>query len=223
MRDLLIVTATRERPAGARRLINAVSATSRVRTDLVFGIDDDDRSYDSFDFGRAMVFRGPRRDVAEWTNYITRFCAEDYLAVASLGDDHVPVTPGWDEQLLAALHGRMGVAYGNDLYQGERWPTAAVVSSPVVIALGYMAPPGVHHLYIDCFWKRLGQDLDCLEYLPDVIIEHVHPSAGKAELDDSYRRSNSADQYAHDKTAYEEFLAQRWPRELQRLRDTLRA
>ena len=229
MRDLLIAVATRERQDNAKRLIDACQQTCTADTDLIFGVDSDDPSYPDLnryglDCGWRMgtqVLRGPRQDVAGWTDTLAVPRARLYRAVASLGDDHVPQTKGWDDMLLTALGDRMGVAYGNDLWQGQAWPTAAVVSAPVITALGYMAPPGVEHLYIDCFWKRLGEDLGCLEYLDTVIIEHKHPHAGTAAWDPSYMRSNSITQYSRDEAAYQSFLANRWPDDLAKLRERL--
>ena len=236
MRDVLIACATREREENARRLIRAVRDTCTADTDLIFGVDDDDPSY-SEDFelfalrnGAVQVIRGPRADVAEWTNRIAVPRAPLYRAVMSLGDDHLPHEreprkPGWDELLLGALAGRPGVAYGNDLHQRERWPTAAMVDSRVIRALGYMCPPppGPVHLCIDCFWRRLGEDLDNLAYLDDVIIEHLHPHAGKAAWDASYARSNAYDRYASDERALQVFLRDRWPDDLKQLRKALAA
>jgi hypothetical protein len=222
MRDVLIIAPTRERLFNAERLISTVTATAVMKTDLVLAIDDDDETYDGL-AGFSGVVRGSRRSCAEWLTDIALERAAGYRAIASFGDDHVPVTPGWDRLLLEALGNRMGVAYGNDLLQCEKVPTAAVISSPVISILGYMTPPGVEHLYIDCFWKLLGEELGCLQYLPEVIIEHMHYVAGKAPEDDGYKRVNSPGQYAHDKDAYDRFLAQRWPGDLVRLREKLGA
>jgi hypothetical protein len=219
MRDVLILVPTRDRPGNAQRLVQAVTGTAALRTDIVFAVDDDDRSYEGTDLKPAAVIRGIRRDMPAWTNDLAAAFAGDYRFLASLGDDHVPVTPGWDEKLTAALAGRMGVAYGNDLYQGEHWPTAAVMPARVVTALGYMCPPPLGHLCADCFWKQLGTDLGALEYLPDVVIEHRHPHAGKAEWDDSYRRSDALS--GQDNAAYISFMSDQWPGDLKRLKAAL--
>lgn len=220
--DTLVIVPTRERPDNVRRLIRAIAQNSSNGAGLVLGVDDDDPSYDDLKlpFFADMV-RGPRADVAEWTNRLALDWGKDWDLLVSMGDDHEPQTPGWDAQFHAALHGRPGVVYGNDLWQGEKWPTAAGVSARIVKELGYMAPPGPEHLYIDCFWRRLGEDLGCLEYLPDVIIRHWHPHAGSAAWDASYMRSNSITQYSRDEMAYEAFLASRWPADLERLRGAL--
>lgn len=220
--DTLVITPTRERRQNAERLVNAIGDTASAGVNLVLAVDDDDDSYNGLDLPCwAEIVRGPRADVAGWTNRVAVDRAGDWDLLVSMGDDHEPQTPGWDVRFAAALHGRPGVVYGNDLYQGERWPTAAGISGRIVAALGYMAPPGPEHLYIDCFWRRLGEDLGCLEYLDDVIIRHWHPHAGTAAWDASYMRSNSITQYSRDEAAYSAFLVNRWPAELRALREKL--
>jgi hypothetical protein len=60
------------------------------------------------------------------------------------------------------------------------------MSSSIVQALGYFCPPGLIHMYLDNFWAELGRGANCLAYRGDVIIEHMHPLAGKAEVDAGY-------------------------------------
>jgi|HubBroStandDraft_2_1064218.scaffolds.fasta_scaffold11961_2 hypothetical protein len=142
-------------------------------------------------------------------------------AVGFLGDDHRPRTAGWDTALLAALDGRAGVAYGDDLFQHERVPTACVISASLIRALGYMVPPGLAHLYLDDFWARLGMDAGNLSYCPDVVIEHLHPAAGKGIWDAGYTLANSAETWTADGAAWEQFLADRWPADLAAMRKRL--
>jgi hypothetical protein len=126
----------------------------------------------------AQGVSGPRNNLAGWTNVLARHLAKDYRALASLGDDHLPRTPGWDLRLLEAIAGMggTGFAYGNDLLQGAALPTAVVVSSNIVTALGWMCEPSMRHYCIDNVWKDLGEGAGCLAYLPDVIIEHLRPT-----------------------------------------------
>jgi len=77
------------------------------------------------------------------------------------------------------------------------------------------------HMYLDDFWKRLGTDLGALAYLPDVVIEHVHPDAGKAQRDEGYTRVAAS--YGPDHEAWGRFLAESWPGELARLKEALHA
>jgi hypothetical protein len=45
-----------------------------------------------------------------------------------------------------------------------------------------------------------------LTYLDDVIIEHMHPFAGKAEFDEGYTRVNAREMYAHDKRVFDNYM-----------------
>jgi len=121
--------------------------------------------------------------------------------IGFMGDDHRVRTPGWD-RMLALAAGDWGVAYGDDLLQGPRLPTAVVMAADLVRVLQKMAPFELRHMYCDDYWLRLGHGLDRIRYLHDVVIEHMHPSAGKAELDESYRQTNSPESFAVDADAW---------------------
>lgn len=121
--------------------------------------------------------------------------------IGNLGDDHMVRTHGWDRHVARALT-TPGIAYGDDLLQGERLPTAPFISSAIVRALGWYALPTAHHLFIDNVWRDLGAQADCLRYLPGVVIEHVHPLAGKADWDDGYVKANRQPAVEYDADAY---------------------
>jgi hypothetical protein len=63
------------------------------------------------------------------------------------------------------------------------------------------------HLYLDNFWMTLGKDLNALRYIPEVVLEHLHPIAGKAEWDEGYRDVNAQEIYSADKQALDDYLA----------------
>jgi len=145
-------------------------------------------------------------------------CADPSLDyIGFLGDDHRPRTPLWDAKLVKAIENQergefraVGVAYGDDLFQGENMPTACIMSADLVRWAGVMNPPGCTHLYLDNFWKLLGQSVRNLKYVPEVIIEHLHPYAGKAEWDAGHRRVNSDSMQQHDALAWMRFTGSEW-------------
>jgi len=63
------------------------------------------------------------------------------------------------------------------------------------------------HLYLDNFWMTLGKDLNALRYIPEVVLEHLHPIAGKAEWDEGYKDVNAQEIYSADKKALDDYLA----------------
>jgi hypothetical protein len=204
VRDLLIITPTRGRPHNAQRLAEAVAATATACTDLVFAVDHDDASYDHLSLGARMI-HGPGKSCPAWSNEIAAGWGPGYRAVASLGDDHLPRTPGWDTLLLAAIDdmGGTGIAYGDDIGQGENLPTAPVISADIVAALGWFFLPSVRHLFADNVWLDLGREAGCLRYVPEVVVEHLHYSRGESPRDATY--DASAGTWEHDEAAYQQW------------------
>jgi hypothetical protein len=43
--------------------------------------------------------------------------------------------------------------------------------------------------------------------MPEVVIEHLHPVAGKGEWDDQYREVNAEEVYSADAIAFKEYMA----------------
>jgi hypothetical protein len=188
--------------------------------DLLVAVDEDDPK--AGEYGTDVQVMGPPHlGLGPILNELAPRFAHQYDYVGFLGDDHRPRTPGWDQKLVDALGGRPGVAYGDDQHQGKRAATAVVISSDVLIALGYMVPPGVIHMYMDIFWVQMGKDLGNLAYCPDVIIEHCHPHAGKAPWDEGYERVNTIERYSRDELGWLLYQAGMWPSELERIRGIL--
>ena len=73
-------------------------------------------------------------------------------------------------------------------------------------ALGFMAPPQLIHMFMDNFWKDAGNKLGSLFYFSNVIIEHMHAYAGKAELDEMYLSVNNAEVAGADGIAYGQYV-----------------
>lgn len=219
--DLLrMLCPTRDRPERAALLVSEWTSFASGNSSLLLAADDDDPAALAYDKLGARILSEPR-GLGNIINALALEAAQEYPFVGFLGDDHRPRTVGWDLLLVEALGYRPGVAYGNDLYQGQTLATAVVISSPVITALGYMVPPGVEHLFMDNFWIQLGKDLNNLQYVPGAILEHEHPIAGKAAWDAGYIRANHPDQYARDGSAYSKFLTDQWPGDLVRLRQCL--
>lgn len=216
MADLVVIVPSRGRPEAARTLIQAFKATRTV-AHLVVAVDEDDPVREEY---WALAGGPPATTVdtggapatmvrALNASAVVRAISDDPpFAIGFMGDDHMPRTVGWDAAYLAALRELgTGIVYGNDLLQGHRLPTQCAMTSDIVRALGYMAPPMLKHLYVDNFWRDLGKAAGCLRYLSDVTVEHRHPLAGKASWDEGYERVNSPEMGEHDRVAYEAYVA----------------
>lgn len=221
--SLLVICPSRGRPDSIRALHEAWQETSAV-AELLVVVDADDPSLPEY-LGLRSQVRIEVNSVAQRLGPILNAfavpAANNYDVIGFMGDDNRPRTPGWDSALTGGLTDRPGVAYGNDLIQGSKLPTSAVISASIIRELGYMCPPPVTHLFLDDFWRKLGEDIGCLLYFPDVIIEHLHPAVGKAQWDEGYRQNNASNQYDADRAALEFFLENQWPTDLTRLRKRL--
>lgn len=206
---LLVIVPTRGRPQNAARLEKAFEETESLNAGLVFVADHDDPELIAYHTAvdRLLVYRGETGNgLVPSLNWAAGLYADVYDYLGFMGDDHRPVTTGWDAHVLGALDAaEPRVVYGNDLLQGEHLPTAAFLPARMVRALGWMAPPVLRHLYVDNFWLELGQALMGLRYLPDVVIEHVHPAAGKTAMDERYAVVNSAEADMLDRQAWRQF------------------
>jgi len=205
MADLVVIVPSRGRPHAARELAAAFADTSTAGSLLVFVVDEDDPTLPGYegigDGYRIGVVFTPTRTMVQALNLAAvsyantalglDVCARPF-AVGFMGDDHRPRTAGWDQAYLEALRGLgTGIVYGDDLLQGQRMPTQCAMSADIVRALGYMAPPDLTHLYVDNVWLALGEAAGCIRYLPEVVVEHLHPAAGKAAMDAGYARVNA--------------------------------
>lgn len=207
---MLVVVPTRGRPHNIARLWQAWQATATGVADLLVAVDgdpDNERAYRAV--GVPWIEADPewRGMIATLNRHATAH-ADRYDAVAFMGDDHVPRTPGWDAAMMDALDtlAPVGIVYGDDLHRGRSMPTAAALSATIVRTLGYMAPPTLGHLVCDRWWRKLGRRLGRITYLPDVVIEHMHYKAGKAPKDAGYEQVNSSRQYRRDERAFDRYV-----------------
>lgn len=221
MSDLVVVVPSRGRPEKVRELGEAFAATCTAGTPVILVVDEDDPSFRQYhevagdllatgNESIKLILTQPAGNMATALQLGAVFAARSRFAVGFMGDDHRPRTTGWDQAYLDALRELgTGIVYGNDLLQGERLPTQCAMTADIVRALGYMAPPELVHLYLDDFWRTLGQRAGCLRYLADVVVEHVHPIAGKAEWDEGYERVNNPAMYERDREAFAEYFRTR--------------
>lgn len=227
--DLIVLVPSRGRPEAANELADTFAETCQATTRLLLIVDKDDATlpaYQKIPLGRedkvtVCVVPNEAGTMVYALNAAARFVtnfAQAPKAIGFMGDDHRPRTLGWDVGYLQALKNPyIGMVYGDDLLQGERLPTQIAMRTELVSLIGFMAPPLLRHMYVDNFWKDLGTALSCIRYLPDVVIEHMHPVAGKAEWTEGHNRVNDAAIYNHDEAVYRDFQRTQMPALVERL------
>jgi len=212
--DLLVIIPTRGRPQAIPEIMAAWDETGAT-ADLLFAVDTDDPKLAAYKKhavglkadGRVRFTFGKRRRLVGTLNAQAVKAEKTYRFLAFMGDDHRPrpAEQPWDDRIRICLSGGPGIVYGNDLLQGETMATAVAMTSDIVTALGYMAPPAMVHLCVDLCWVDWGRGMGRITYLDDMVIEHLHPAAGKADVDQGYEECNSPEQVSSDAAAYYDY------------------
>ena len=196
-RRLAVLIPSRGRPNRVAETIAAYKKTCQGDYQICWAFDDDDPTLEECKAaagtgdGRSYIWTGPRDGLAGWTNKLWRELEGEFEYYASFGDDHLPITHGWDIRLTTVLDEcGGGFAYcDNGQHTPELdWnlPEMCVISGPILSALGWMCEPSLLHFNVDSVWHDLGAEADCLYYVPDVIIRHRHWVFRDGPRDDTY-------------------------------------
>ena len=212
--DLLVIIPTRGRPHAIPEIMQAWDDTGAT-ADVLFAVDKDDPELNAYkaqakalaDDERVRFVYWARKRLCGTLNQAAVKNAGQYRFLAFLGDDHRPrpATMPWDARIRECLSGGPGIVYGNDLLQGEKMATAVAMTSDVVETLGYFSPPCLVHLCMDLVWVDWGRGMGRITYLDDMVIEHLHPAAGKAPVDAGYEEVNSSEMASADGAAYYDY------------------
>jgi len=220
-RKIAVIMPTRSaggiRNSGAAAAAASWFATTSGLSDFYYGMDDDDlANYEVPSYAKQLV--NPRVRLVPKLNLMAAQLQDQYDYLLFIGDDHRFVTPLWEEAFVRDGDALKGVAilYGNDLLQRQSLPTAVFIGTAITKALGYMAPPCIQHMYADNFWKDLGEALSIIKYYPDIIIEHLHFSNGKAQVDAQYREVAAL--MGSDEAAYRQYLAKDFATDVEKVR-----
>lgn len=218
MTDLAVIIPTRSRPQNVAPMVQAWYETGAFAVaDLWWIVDADDARYDEYLVELRRTAPPMKIHIQpEWKPLVPKLNGAatalrkefGYKYLAFMGDDHLPRTPMWAHTLIVqhALH-KAGIVYGRDGIQDRRLPTWWSMDGRIVDRLDRMVPAPVQHMYCDNAVKMLGERANCLKYLEEVLIEHMHPVVGKGKMDAQYERVNRDQQYARDGQAFRDWVA----------------
>ena len=219
-KELLLSLCTRERPKAAAAFIKQWRKTTSGRSQLVVAMEIDDKTMNEYHLPEdAIHLTGMFGSQGAAINAVLE-TFHDYQYYAFLSDDHRLNTPGWEDMVIDKIKDG-GVAYGDDGFQGVNLPTSAFWHGDTLRAVGYVAPPGMTHMYIDNVWKDLGEGIGRLYYMPEVNVEHLHPDAGKAKKDERYHAVNNPTVYSRDFEVYKKWLVDEYPNAVNRMKDAI--
>lgn len=132
-----------------------------------------------------------------------------------MGDDEVVSTP-FDTQLIEAA-GDWNIAHSNDGWQSHRRIHGyAAFGGELIRTMGYIAPQGMWHWYIDNVWEDISGALGIKKMVPEVRTEHLHYITGKSQKDATYELGESRSM--QDAEIYRRWHAAEFPDIIKRVR-----
>jgi glycosyltransferase involved in cell wall biosynthesis len=203
MSKISIVFPTRNRPDNVRRLYTSVMETSQTMPEIYVYIDDDDTITPPVckELG-IRYMTGPRmRKMASCFNELAQSAVGDILMY--IGDDFIFRTKHWDVSVLDAFSkfpDKILLAYPNDGGWGEQLATAGFLHRNWINAVGYLFPIDFFQ-WADNWLQALADGVGRRVYLGSVLIEHMHPTWGKAAMDATYQEADHNDDQHYVQTA----------------------
>lgn len=218
---ILIILPTKQRIDDFKIFAKSWIDTTEGKSDVLVAIDNDDDTYDNIFDDYPFIFErvNPNPFIVILNGLAIKYCQE-YKYIAFMEDDCNFVTPGWETAFISKLQeiGDYGIVWGNDLINKNYIVGLPFMDSKIIEVLGYMAPPEIKYLWVDHFWKKLGEDLNTLHYFPNIIVEHRHYITGKRQKDNI---SNIVDSFGiTDRDAYQgNYLINRYQSDLNKLKN----
>lgn len=208
MKKILVMCPSRsaegKRIPNLLNLYNSWKETTSGNSDFLLGIDENDKHHYPELEGTLLEIIPEQMNVVKKINYLSKRYVDKYDYIHFMGDDCVFTAPKWEDIYLEHAEGKeYAVFYPDDTIQGEKLPTHPFMSTNIIKKLGFMGPECLNHMFVDNFWKEVGNHLECLKYFPEIVLEHRHPAKGY-KRDEVYRKNNSY--YLQDRRKYNEYI-----------------
>ena len=184
-----VLCPTRGRPSNMLRLAESIfsMASSKGEVELIFYIDEDDTV--SKEKAEELVLRypikymvGPRIVLSQMWNECYKLASTDSEIFHHCGDDVVFRTPQWNlriEEEFEKVEDRILFVFGRDgIVDSPVLGTHGFVHKNWVDVIGYFVPPYFEYCYNDTWLTEVATSLGRVRYLPEILIEHLHPCIG---------------------------------------------
>jgi hypothetical protein len=167
--------------------------TADVEPSFIFYVDDNDPTRDEtlaiiHELG-GLFMSGPRVVLSEMWNVCAQLAQDEILM--HCGDDIVFRTPHWDTLVSNVFDNewpdKIGVVHGRDGFQDQRLATHGFYHRRWIEVLGRLVPPYFSSDYNDLWNTEVADAVGRRRYIPEIYTEHMHPVAGKAELDQTHQ------------------------------------
>jgi hypothetical protein len=189
-----LVCPTRYRPDGFAAMVESAYMTAAVPGEIqvVAYIDEDDYrlgDYRNTDHQIVVVLLvGQRCTLSDAWNRAGRVADGDVVMLCA--DDLRFRSEGWDtlvEDAARTFPDGIGLMYGRDGHADERMATHPFVTRRWVDTVGRFTAPYFAADYVDLWLHDVAKRVGRAVYLPQLHIEHMHPSFDKGVWDENHR------------------------------------
>ena len=222
MKTIAILTPTRARPGRLDTFVNSVydTASNPERVWMYNYIDEDDprtKAYEDYarrQHDNSTNLLGESQSVSISWNVIAQFATNHLERPADIlimgNDDLVYKTDGWDniiEEETKKFPDDIYCMYMEDLINGEKHCAFPIVSKKWYTTLGYFTPGVFNFGYNDTWVFDIAKKIGRTHFIPNAVNEHMHFTAGKSGMDDTYNRNRTQERgnlYEKDKVIFED-------------------
>jgi len=213
---------SRGRPKDLERLIKSIAttATNPARIEILIYVDDDDPEKFMYILTHKNLTADPQItqlfnidllvDEPLRTPLLNNILADrakgNILMIAN--DDQVFVDKNWDiriDEEVAKFPDEIYCMWFNEGRYHETICTFPIVSRKWVDTLGYIEPFLFEHFNCDLWTWQIGKMIDRLHYIPDILVEHLHPDTGKSTADDTTERNLKGGRPERDRIIFAKF------------------
>ena len=190
-----ILMPTRKRVEWFTRAINSIRDTAANDVEIVVWIDDDDMASvkKAYELGVKYIVRPRIHNVSDTWNKLAEIATGDILGQSS--DDFVFRSKGWDieiEAAYASCSDKILMVHGTDggVHAGN-FSVHTFISRRWIEVVGRCHPPYFPADLADTWLNDIANYIGRRKYLPNVVIEHMHSSLGKAISDDTHKEGRA--------------------------------
>lgn len=173
-----------------KRVVASARETAKdpQQIEFIFYIDNDDT--ESQETAKALEVKtviGPRITLSQMWNECYKIAVSDIYMHG--GDDLIFRSPNWDELVLKTFEkypDKIVFIHGPDGFFADNFGTHGFLHKNWVKTVNYFLPPYFSSDYSDMWLNDVANSLKRREYVPDLLIEHMHPALNKASWDQTY-------------------------------------
>jgi hypothetical protein len=170
------------------------------RVEHIFGLDEDDQESKVLRRFRSVVVGVGGGCVAAWNAAASVSSGQ---IIIQLSDDWIPPR-NWDVEIERRLDvSKPQVLAVSDNGRPDDLLCMAILTRKRLEQQGYLFHPKFTGVYSDNYFTDCAQRDGVIINAKELVFEHQHPAFGKAEMDDTYARQNSKENYAYGKHVYD--------------------